>query len=357
MSELWERFELTGLPEERDLSRARFEELYRGRGPVVVRGGARDMPAFARWDADYLASQAGQAMVNVAAYASDRRDYGVVRPRHMTLAEFLASMAEGPGDEVRYLFNNASCIFLRNEDQPRFHIGWAANVNPGLASLGDDFRVPAFVDPEKFVAAVIILGSQENATDLHYDNGGEGKVLVQLRGRKRILLLPPTSAEALQLQSIFRAPDGPEGQSGSRPALNIHAPGDADGLALSGYTVELEPGDIAYWPPFWFHDIANLEPFTLAAGLMVDEITLPPLLVRHLAHAIFREVLRSARKRAGEGSEPFPLAEGWNLRVALGDTDLGSLAQLMRDVEERLLGEASADTSQLWNWNARLGQE
>ncbi len=352
MSEIWEGFDLQPVPEVTDVDRATYERRYRGKGPVIVRGGARRTAAFERWDPAYLAERAGDAQVNVAAYAADRRDFGSIEQRQMTLREFLAGFEQPDLDEVRYLFNNASCIFVRNEDEPRFHIGWGASTNAGLAPLAADFEVPSFVDPERFVLGVIILGSQENATDLHYDNGGEGKVLVQLRGRKRLLLLPPTAATALQMNTGYLKPDSAAGRTASRPTVDVHAQANgSDVLRLSGYTADLEPGDIAYWPPFWFHDLGNLDPFTLAVGVMVDELTIPPLLMRHLAHGVFAAVLAAAARRASDGSRINLYTGGWDLDVSLDGERLGSLAELFSDLEARLLDESERGTEQLWQWN------
>ena len=353
MTELWETFELDPVPEVSALDRVTYESQYRGSSPVIVRGGAAEMPAVARWDARYLAKTVGKAPVTVASYYADRRDYGSIRSDKTTLAEFLADLQSGPGDEVRYLFNNASCIFVRNERKPDFKVGWAAHWNPALAPLAEDFRVPEFIDPDLFVLAVIILGSQENATDLHYDHGGEGKVLVQIAGRKRLLLLPPSSAEQLELNTLFRRPDEPVTRTGSRPQVDVHAAPDGNAPRLRGYVAELAPGDIAYWPPFWFHDIANLEPYTLAAGIMVDEVRVPALLMRHLSHGVYRALVGVARTTASDGDGDGGEIDG-RLKVTLDGAEIDTLAGLFRRLEEQLLAEARRGTVQLWEWNERL---
>jgi len=179
---------------------------------------------------------------------------------------------------------------------------------------------------------------------------------VQLRGRKRILLLPPSAAHALQLNTLFPEPGAPPGRTGSRPRVDVHATAGDGGPSLSGYLVELGPTDIAYWPPFWFHDIANLDAFTLATGIMVDEIRVPALLMRHLSHGAFRSLLAAARERAAPRTLSDAETAGEELKVTLGEQELGSLADLFRDFERELLDEAGRGTSQLWVWNDRLGR-
>jgi hypothetical protein len=364
VSERWQSYELQQVERVPGLDRAKFRERFQGQRPVIVPGGALDTPMLTRWDLPYLAQAAGHARVTVAAYPEDRRDFGSVEPREMSLAEFVSALAQPARDEVRYLFNDPSCVFARNEALTRLHVGWAAALNAGLAPLAADFRVPSFVVPEEYVLAVLILGGRENATDLHYDNGGEAKLLVQVRGRKRIILFPPHAAPALRPHTLFRRPGGPPGQAGSRATLDIHEPADASASADApdGWVAELEPGDVAYWPPFWFHDVANLDDVTLAVGVFVDEIRLPALLLRHAAHLVFGDLVgRTAARARGDGAAaqdgaPDPRA-GWGVELAVGDRPAGNLAELFQELERMLLATDASAVQGLWEWNDRLGRD
>ena len=361
MRERWQSYDLAPVERVPGLDRATFGERFRGQRPVIVPGGASDTPMLTRWDLPYLAEAAGHAQVTVSAYVKERRDFGSIEPREMSFAEFLGGLAEPADGEVRYLFNDPSCVFARNEALTRLHVDWAEALNPGLAPLAADFQVPSFVAPEDYVLAALILGSGENATELHYDNGGEAKILIQVRGRKRIVLFSPRAAPALQLYTLFKPPGTPRGRAGSRATFDIHAP--ADGAASpnppDGWVAELEPGDVVYWPPFWFHDVANLDDVNVAVGVFVDEVRLSALLLRHTAHLVFRELLVTAEARArGEGA-PGPdgspaVREGWGVEVAVGDRPAGSLAELFQELEGRLLATDASAVRGLWEWNGRV---
>ncbi|MEK6276725.1 MAG: cupin-like domain-containing protein [Actinomycetota bacterium] len=363
MSERWQSYELQQVERVPGLDRAIFRERFQGQRPLIVPGGALDSPMLARWDLSYLAQAAGHARVTVAAYPEDRRDFGSIEPREMSLAEFLRGLAQPARDEVRYLFNDPSCVFARNEAITRLHVGWAAALNAGLAPLAADFRVPSFVASEEYVLAVLILGSRDNATALHYDNGGEAKVVVQVRGRKRIILFPPQAAPALRPHTHFRRPEIP-GRAGSHAMVDIHAPADASASAdaPAGWVAELEPGDVAYWPPFWFHDVENLDDVTMAVGVFVDEVRLPALLLRHTAHLVFQELLAGAAARARgdgaavQGGSPNVRA-GWGVELAVGDRPAGNLAELFQELERTLLATDASDVRGLWEWNGRLGRD
>ena len=363
MSERWQRYQLQRVERVSGLDRATFRERFQGRRPVVVPGGALDAPMLRRWDLSYLAEAAGDARVTVAAYPEDRRDFGRVEPREMSLAEFLSDLAQPGRDEVRYLFNDPSCVFARNDALTRLHVNWAAALNSGLAPLAADFRVPSFIAPEEYVLAVLIVGSRENATALHYDNGGEAKVVIQVRGRKRIILFPPQAAPALRPHTFFRRPETPSA-SPSLASIDIHAPADssagADGPA--GWMAELEPGDLVYWPPFWFHDVENLDEVTMAVGVFVDEVRLTGLLLRHTAHLFFRKILSEAAARADDngaavqGGSP-DVRGGWGVELAVGDRSAGSLAELFEELERTLLATDAGDVQGLWEWNSRLDRD
>jgi hypothetical protein len=353
VSERWQDYGLQQVERAPNLDRATFCERFQGQRPVVVPGGAIDSPMLARWDLSYLARVAGDARVTVARYLEDRRDFGRVERREMSLAEFLSDLAS-PGDEVHYLFNEQSCAFARNEVLDRTHVGWAAAVNAGLAPLAADFRVPSFVAPEEYVLAALILGSRDNATKLHYDSGGEAKALVQVLGRKRIILFPPQAAPELRPGTLFRRPG--EHFSGSHATVDIHGPADSSvsADAPTGWIVELEPGDVVYWPPFWFHDVENLDDVTMAVGVFIDEIRLPALVLRHTAHLMFRELMAGAAARARDDGAA---GDGWGVELAIGGRPAGSLAELFQELERALLAPEASDVRGLWEWNARLGRD
>jgi hypothetical protein len=363
VSERRQRYELQKVERVPGLDRATFRERFQGRRPVVVPGGALDAPMLERWDLSYLAEAAGDARVTVAAYPEDRRDFGSVEPREMSLAEFLSDLAQPGSDEVRYLFNNSSCVFARNDALTRLHVSWAAELNAGLAPLAADFQVPSFIALEEYVLAVLIMGSRANATALHYDNGGEAKVVIQVRGRKRIILFPPQAAPALRPHTFFRRP-GSASASPSIATVDIHAPAD-DSAGVDGpvgWVAELEPGDLVYWPPFWFHDVENTDDVNVAVGVFVDEIRITGLLLRHAAHLVFRSILAEAAARADghgaavQGRSP-DVRDGWGVELAVGDFPVGSLAELFRELERTLLATDAGDVQGLWEWNSRLGRD
>src|SRR6185295_19341571 len=91
----------------------------------------------------------------------------------MTLRALLRALPAGKVRRHTYLFNDDSCLFLRNPRYPQRHLGWGASApNAGLARLAADFRVPRFI-ADDYLFAALILGPPGSGTRLHYDWGGE----------------------------------------------------------------------------------------------------------------------------------------------------------------------------------------
>jgi hypothetical protein len=118
--------------------------------------------------------------------------------------------------------------------------------------------------------ASIWLASQGAGTPLHYDTSHN--FFVQLHGRKRARLLPPSAAAKARLypslhpgyrQSQIDISDaalgqhllaGVESKDSQRRAMAARA------LANEAMEVILSPGDVLSLPPYWLHSMEALEP-------------------------------------------------------------------------------------------------
>ncbi|MEO8548771.1 MAG: cupin-like domain-containing protein [Kofleriaceae bacterium] len=332
-----------------------FERSYRGKQPVIVTGGARELPLFNKWDLSYLRSVAGEAPVDVSHYRSTRGDYDDIEHKPWKLGDFIERLTHQEPGDVTYLFPNPSCIFARNEARKDLHTGWASAVNPGLLRLSDDFRLPSFLRPDDFVIASLILGTRKNATDLHYDWGGEGKVIAQVRGRRRIRLVSPDAAPALRLNTMFEG----SGEDSEQKAPHERNPTRGQGamtperyaeLVPWTYSGELDEGDLVYWPAFWFHEADNLTDPSLALSIFLDEIQLQPLLLRHLLlHSCnaFAAVIHGQLEGA-------PMTSSDLERIALTYDGLpfADLLELFREYERFLLSSRCVGIRNLWAWNS-----
>lgn len=322
-----------------ELSRADFVRVFEGRTPVVVEGCGGE--ALARWDPRYLVDTVGQARLELldGVYSARARQQGFVRPRKVacTLEEFVQSLLRGESDRG-YLFNTESSVFRTNPDAPQFAVGWGRAPNPALVPLARDLALPDWVAPESLVYAGLLLGGVAHTAPLHYDLGGEAKALIQIRGRKRVLLFPPSEAGRLYFPSWFEE-SPPPFRVPHATEVDLEAPDFERFPALAaarGVEAVLAPGDALYWPPFWSHHVRNQDPFTLAATVTLEELHATPMHLREVAGLMSRLFLRVAEQRS---------------------LDLSSKAgvlEALRAAEAELFSEANRGRTSMWGWHHAL---
>jgi hypothetical protein len=315
------------------LSRQEFLEHHRYQRPVLVKGAARQLPAFSKWTLEYLEDKVGHADIVASEYAARHDDYTRIVPRALSFREFSRKFRDPGHGQDLYWFNiMESGNFWAN---PRY----AAPCNDALAVLAADFQPPGFLDRKEMVYAQMILGSQANGTKLHYDWGGEAKCLIQIAGRKHVLLVSPAHAARALLTPAF----GGRGVE-SACALDVRALHGGRGPAnpvpggIPVLEATLEAGDVLYWPSFWLHDVANLDPFTLAINAPIDELPISALFVRQCMVNVVSELLNHLDAR------------GWL------EASLPHVLSFVKEYDARVVA-SGASLGSLWNWLPQLRPE
>ncbi|KAL1528792.1 hypothetical protein AB1Y20_010117 [Prymnesium parvum] len=120
---------------------------------------------------------------------------------------------------------------------------------------------------------IVWLGTAHVITQAHYDTSHN--FFIQLVGRKRFWVWPPSSYNALR---IFPSRHSLHRQSSlsSLPAAATAQP----------FEVTLSPGDVLYLPPFWFHHVEALDHFSVSVAVwsesaeahrkeLIDTLALP----------------------------------------------------------------------------------
>ena len=345
----------------RGLSQHEFLARVRQRSPIVAEGAALDTAACRSWSLQSIRERVGDAVVSVGLYGDDASDYYRVKREEMTVAAFVDRLSTRRFERVAYLFNHPSCVFARNASRPELHVGWGATVNERLTPLAADLPVPPFLLEEDYVFAMLSIGTSDNATSLHYDWGGPAKALIQVSGRKRVVLFPPSSAGALSVHSMFD-PSGPKNVSTSRG--DLRAP-DFDAFPrmreVVGFETELQPGDVVYWPSFWFHDVTNVgEDANVSVGLSLAEVRMHPLLMRQVAGEMFRSLCalvaagdsEAARTEIGDvvAQHMFAQREGDNIEVSF-QGQRTTLRELFERYERHVLAPGASKRRTLLEWN------
>ncbi|KAL1529003.1 hypothetical protein AB1Y20_010324 [Prymnesium parvum] len=109
-------------------------------------------------------------------------------------------------------------------------------------------RVLVSLRPERS-SVNLWLGRRLASAPCHYD--GYHNAFSQLHGRKRFVLAPPNATELLRPFPFLHP---------SHAQCQAHLPSipPAELLSAGAMEVELQPGDILYLPPLWFHETVAL---------------------------------------------------------------------------------------------------
>lgn len=143
----------------------------------------------------------------------------------MSVAELVARLEEG----------REECLYLNQQSIPQ-----------RFPELVQELSEPEIMPPGSVQELYLWLGSKGNVSSLHFDR--PNNFLVQLHGRKRLVLFAPQDHAALypsQKISHFSRVDI------ERPDLSAFP----DYARVQGYEAVLEAGDTLYLPPFWWHQV------------------------------------------------------------------------------------------------------
>ena len=212
-------------------ARATADALAAGR-PVVLAGLARAWPAVGRWTPAWFARTMGG--VEVALHAFTRRD---------AVRTTLGAFARTIDDDDRYL-------------------AWDGRVlaaNPALA--GDIDLRALFPWRLGFVHAALWMGGRRAFTPLHHDDGPPNLHAV-VSGTKRFRFFAPTDSERVYPADVYE-------WSTTFSAVDLRGPDLARHPRFAGavaHDAVLEPGDVVFVPPRWWHAVWCLEPAVSVNG-------------------------------------------------------------------------------------------
>ena len=219
------------------VERGTFEgELLRATQPTLLGGLAKSWPAYQRWTFDFLAT-AGTGIPVVAT----KSIVETAKTRRVTLdmGDYIRSVLAGD-EAVAGGQNQTYVSFL-----PLFE------VLPKLKAdvpFGELFLPRTICDPHAWI------GPAGTITGLHCDNFPN--LLIQLRGRKGLLLFPPSP-----LNRLYQSSKSDFGATLS--LVDLRAPDWQRFPRLRELTpvvVILHEGDAIYIPPGWWHYVVSETP-------------------------------------------------------------------------------------------------
>jgi hypothetical protein len=222
-----------------ELSPDEFRAEYAGRRPVVVRGGAADLPAVANWSPGYLGKVAPDQRVRIKVGTVSKGETGTIRladyADELAAWEAKAAESEDPGDPPGYL-----------HDVPLL------SMLPSLRQDLEPFPVeyfPKFFRSQWWDFTQFFVGPSKALTPLHFDTLLTHNLFFQVHGSKRFVMVADAERDKCYTYNWRWAAVDPE-----RPDLEQY-PRFADATVL---TCEVHAGDMFYMPPGTLHKVTSL---------------------------------------------------------------------------------------------------
>ncbi len=210
--------------------------------PVIITDAMKDWKAPTKWNFDFFRSECGSTNVKV------KEDNMTAFDEQITIADYIDYMTSHDSNRRIYLAN----WFISNHPQllddyhePIYFPNWLSRLPRKL------LRKYELDNPELFI------GHQDTSVGLHKDPINGCAWLGMIKGRKKIVLFTPDQEELLY--------DG---------KVDVFNP-DLEKFPLYAKTnpveVILEPEEILYIPPNWWHHVKNLEDSIALGSLIVNE--------------------------------------------------------------------------------------
>lgn len=211
-----------------------FVELFRNKShPVVLKNVASNWPLFEKWTPEFFAEQYPDDPVILfdAAVENSKLAYTEGKETKSTnLEAFIQSMRQGSKDYARLL----PLLDQHPELLDDMDVEW-------LHAAANNGR-------KKSIKHQLFIGGPRTSTSMHCAIGSN--LFIQVHGRKQWWIYPSTEAPLLEPivdRSVF-----------FRSHANSECP-EGPFKKAQGWTVILEPGDILYNPPFFWHQVRGLD--------------------------------------------------------------------------------------------------
>lgn len=215
------------------------------RKPAILRG--LDIgSASEKWTADYLAQCGGERSVKVHVCSTGKMDFIHKNFTYKTLpfCQFVKRASEDVHDE--YFLSPEEKYYLRSlGDDPRKDI---SDITVQFPTLAEDINIPKLYPEDRFFSSVFRISSANGQLWTHYDI--MDNLLIQVNGRKRVVLFSPRDATKLYLNG-----DKSEVLDIDNPDLSRY-PKFAE---ATPYECFMEPGDVLFIPAMWFHNVMSLQ--------------------------------------------------------------------------------------------------
>ncbi|KAG8185268.1 hypothetical protein JTE90_023881 [Oedothorax gibbosus] len=227
--------------------------------PFILRG-ADLGPCSERWTVDYLSSHLDKEEVKIHVSECPQLDFLKKNFSYKTLkfCELLQRASSESHKEGSFFVSPTEFYYLRSVGKDARKD--VADIRQQFPAISEDIIFPDFVPKENIFSSVFRIASKDVSIWTHYDV--MDNALIQVKGRKKAVLFPPTEVPNLYLngdKSEVIDIDNPDYSKFPK----FKEAGRLEGLLL--------PGDVLYIPAFWFHNMKYLD-FGIAVNVFWKEL-------------------------------------------------------------------------------------
>lgn len=214
-----------------------LEQHYAANRPVLLTGLMARWQALDKWTPQYLKSVCGRELVEVMAARESNPQYEIddsPHRRNIHFSQFI-DVAMSGAETNDYYLTARNNFFAR------------AGVRPLLQDIE---QFPDYLNVDESGNGIYLwLGPKGTVTPLHHDL--MNIFMAQVRGRKRVLLVPPEELDLVYNHHAVYSPVDPANPDYER------FPGFREATVLE---TELAPGEVLFLPVGWWHYVKAIEP-------------------------------------------------------------------------------------------------
>ena len=227
--------------------------------PVIIKGGAKDWPAFKKWDVSYLKKQVGGVKIsyrtspnNVFPDPISLKNPEQYKAIETTFGEYL-DLLNSTVPSGEYCFATGDDLYLLKD----------RTANETLFFLVNDFNISKFINKEILEYIGLWVSKVGTASCIHYDSNGCHNINAQIKGKKKVILFDPIEFENLYMYNITEP--NPFYNFSQVDILNLDLekfPNIRNAKYIEGI---VEEGDLLFLPAFWPHSFEHLGNFNVNA--------------------------------------------------------------------------------------------
>ncbi|MEH2354885.1 cupin-like domain-containing protein [Nostoc sp.] len=313
------------IPKIKNPSTEEFLEIWKQYQPFLVEDVVNHWGASNNWSNDYLIKQCGNNLIPIQFFKKDfLKDYH----------NFACEDGYSPPKEIKFKDYIKDYIEDREKNYDLGCYLYQVDFEEYLPEIVGDITDPGYLNRNPLVQFWFGYSSKDftSTTALHFD--AAHNTFVQIRGRKRILLFPPSNYLS------FYPPLKDNSGFGHHSKVNPDIPN----LELfpkfpweEKIEVILQPGEMLYIPPFWWHHVTAVDE-NISLSFFYDIEMGDILKQKNLLSTIFNIV-------------PHYLYRSFYSREALGNTismfksllSLGSFTKEIRENTEQSIRENNSN--------------